>query len=252
MMNERAPNSGWFIDFFLSWDSFSYHCQFKFIVFFDSTLLLSTWRLIPYHHFLTPLKIIGLYFCLDLIGIFTDLHIFFGQTICSFFVSWLWLEPLGKSWIDSLLSFCCTCFAAAAPAPVVTATVAAIVIAPDVVDVWWCCCNFDASFIWNGALCSVAICCGSAAITGCCVLPIIGTGTFAVILVWDWMFRDFNNGGFLIDAENANPRRKIALQITINKWKREQGEEEEEEREKQNWWRENAWLIGYKWKDKMN
>lgn len=25
------------------------------------------------------------------------------------------------------------------------------------------------------------------------------------------MFRDFNNGGFLIDAENANPRRKIAL-----------------------------------------
>lgn len=46
------------------------------------------------------------------------------------------------------------------------------------------------------------------------------------------MFRDFNNGGFLIDAENANPRRKIALQIPISKLKKIKGKREEKEETK--------------------
>lgn len=188
--------------------------------------MLSTWRLIPNHNFLIPPKIADLFFRLDLIGtMFIGLRIFFGQTMCSFFVCWILLEPLAKSWIDSLLSFCCTCFAPAAVAIVVA-------IVPGVVDGW--CCNFDVSFIWK-VVCSIAVCCGIAAMPGCCVgisgtLAIVGTDTFAVILAWDWMFRDFNNGGFLIDAENANPRRKIAL--TSSKLAKREEEEEEETKRK--------------------
>lgn len=126
-----------------------------------------------------------------------------GQTICSFLVCkfwfWFWFGfgfvfgigfgigfELAKS-IDSLLNFCCTCVCFVGP----------------VIDVWYC--NFDVSFI-----CTAVSDVSGAVITGC-VPPINGTATFAVMLVWDWIFRDFKSGGFLIDAENANPRRKIAL-----------------------------------------
>lgn len=108
-----------------------------------------------------------------------------GQTICSFFVCEFWFGfcfgfgfEVDKS-IDSLLSFCCICVCFVGP----------------VIDVWCCC--FDVSFICA----AVSDACG-VVINGC--VPLI-------MLVWDWIFRDFKSGGFLIDAENANPRRKIAL-----------------------------------------
>lgn len=114
---------------------------------------------------------------------------------------------MGKSWIDSLLSFCGTCFA---DADTDVISVIAIGHDDDGVDVWWWwwyCCDFDVSFSWP-ALWSDDV----DAIADWCALPMTGIGTLAAVtLAWDWMFRDFNNGGFLIDAENANPRRKIAL-----------------------------------------
>lgn len=117
-----------------------------------------------------------------------------GQTICSFFDCRFWFEQ--EKSIDSLLHCCCTWVCFVGP----------------VFDVWYC--SFDVSLTWiffsfwvSDAWCVVVV----AVIADCCALPIICIGTFAVILLWDWMFLDFNNGGFLIDAENANPRRKIAL-----------------------------------------
>lgn len=106
-----------------------------------------------------------------------------GVDVQFYFSHWsndcgIWFEQ-DKS-IDSLLNFCCTCVCLIGP----------------VFDVLYCIC-FDVSLIWTVFISDV---CGIVAITVC-----------AVILVWDCMLRDFNNGGFLIDAENANPRRNIAL-----------------------------------------
>lgn len=45
------------------------------------------------------------------------------------------------------------------------------------------------------------------------LLLIVECGALDVVvkLLCDWILRDFNNGGFFIDDENANPRRNVAL-----------------------------------------
>lgn len=103
-----------------------------------------------------------------------------------------------------------------------------------------CCCrfwfefdnSFDSLFIF-GCTCVACVACDADNIivvgpingvcgTFCFEIVIDSEGAAAIdgtlaehwdwILHWDWMLRDFSNGGFFIDAENANPRRKIALQ----------------------------------------